>query len=139
MRQVAVNWEASSPHFWAVLCITRRSKSALKLAMIFYMYCCAAFDILRQSLLQRGDAMTAANRSWWQQIQRHRVAIGVVGIILVVAIALVIVVVWFNGTGFDGYTQVTTAHKISGPMAGTVVRRKRLYERYSSLPSSATP
>jgi hypothetical protein len=66
--------------------------------------------------------MTTKFRSWWQQIKQHRVAIGVVGCILVLAIALVIVVVWFNGTGFDGYTQVTTAHTISGPPAGTVVR-----------------
>ena len=58
----------------------------------------------------------------WQQIKQHRVAIGIVGIVLVVVIALVIVVVWFNGTGFDGYTQVTTTHTISGPSAGTVVR-----------------
>jgi hypothetical protein len=60
-------------------------------------------------------------RSWWQQIKKHRVAIEV-GIILVGVIVLGFAVVWFNGTGFDGYNQVTTAHTISGPSAGTVVR-----------------
>src|SRR6266700_1252041 len=60
--------------------------------------------------------------SWWEQIKQHRVAIVVVGIVLMVVIALVFAVVWFNGTGFDGYNQVTTAHTISGPSAGTVVR-----------------
>jgi len=39
-----------------------------------------------------------------------------------VVIALVFAVVWFNGTGFDGYNQVTTAHTISGPSAGSIVR-----------------
>ncbi len=60
-------------------------------------------------------------RSWWQQIKKHRVAIGV-GIVLVGGIVLGFAVAWFNGTGFDGYNQVTTAHTISGPSAGTVVR-----------------
>jgi uncharacterized protein YjbI with pentapeptide repeats len=82
------------------------------------MYCCATFDILKAILLQRGDAMTAM----WQQIKQHPVALGITGSIFVLAIVLVIVVVWFNGTGFDGYTQVTTAQTISGPSAGTVVR-----------------
>ena len=61
-------------------------------------------------------------RSWWEQIKQHRVAIVVVGIVLMVVIALVFAVVWFNGTGFDGYKQVTTAHTISGPSAGTIVK-----------------
>ncbi len=61
-------------------------------------------------------------RSWWEQIKQHRVAIVVVGIVLMVVIALVFAVVWFNGTGFDGYNQVTTAHTISGPSAGSIVR-----------------
>ena len=65
--------------------------------------------------------MRARFRSWWQYIRKHWVAIGV-GIGLVVVIALIIPVVWFNGTGFDGYNQVTTAHTLSGPSAGTVVR-----------------
>ncbi len=42
--------------------------------------------------------------------------------VVVVVIALVFAVVWFNGTGFDGYNQVTTAHTISGPSAGSIVR-----------------
>src|SRR5215470_18206464 len=66
--------------------------------------------------------MRAMFRSWWQQIKQHRVAIGVGGIILVVAIALIIAGYWFDWTGFNGYYQVTTAHTISGPSAGTVVR-----------------
>jgi hypothetical protein len=70
--------------------------------------------------------------SWWQQIKQHRVAFGVVGIGLAVVISLVFAVVWFNGTGFDGYTQVTTAHTISGPSAGTVVRTE-VYQPGKSL------
>lgn len=66
--------------------------------------------------------MTAMLHSWWQQIKQHRVAYGVAGIVLVVVIALIIAVVRFNGTGFDGYYQVTTARTISGQSAGTVVR-----------------
>src|SRR6266699_2358616 len=61
-------------------------------------------------------------RSWWKQIKRHRVVIGVIGIVLVVVIALIIAGYRFDWTGFDGYTQVTTAHTISGPSTGTVVR-----------------
>ncbi len=66
------------------------------------------------------------------QLKQHRVAIGVVGVALVVVIALIIPVVWFNGTGFDGYNQVTTAHTISGPSAGTVVRTE-VYQPGKSL------
>src|SRR5229473_2658239 len=66
--------------------------------------------------------MIAMLRSWWQKIKQHPVATGVIGFVVVVVIALVFAVVWFNGTGFDGYNQVTTAHTISGPSAGTVVR-----------------
>lgn len=60
--------------------------------------------------------------SLWQYITKHRVAIGVIGFVLVLVIVLIIVEVWFNGTGFNGYNQVTTAHTISGPSAGTVVK-----------------
>src|SRR6266436_1601746 len=66
--------------------------------------------------------MGARLRSWWQQIKQHRVAILVGTVVLVVAIALIIIEVWFYGTGFNGYNQVTTAHTISGPSAGTVIR-----------------
>src|SRR5216683_890499 len=66
--------------------------------------------------------MKAMLRSWRQKIKQHPVATGVIGFVVVVVIALVFAVVWFNGTGFDGYNQVTTAHTISGPSAGTVVR-----------------
>jgi uncharacterized protein YjbI with pentapeptide repeats len=66
--------------------------------------------------------MGARLRSWWQQIKQHRVAIMVATVVLVVAIALIIIEVWFYGTGFNGYNQVTTAHTISGLSAGTVTR-----------------
>jgi len=66
--------------------------------------------------------MVSRPRSWWQKMIQHPVAIGVVGIVLVAVIALIITGYWFDWTGFDGYTQVTTAHTISGPSVGTVVR-----------------
>ncbi len=56
------------------------------------------------------------------QIKQHRVAIGVVGVVLVVVIALIIAGYGFDWTGFNGYNQVTIAHTTSGPSAGTVVR-----------------
>ncbi len=58
--------------------------------------------------------MVARLRSWWEQIKQRRVAIGVVGIVLVVVIALIIAGYWFDWTGFDGYNQVTIAHTTSG-------------------------
>ncbi len=61
-------------------------------------------------------------RSWWQQIKKHRVAIGVVAIVLVVAITLIIVGYWFDWAGFSGYNKITVAHTISGTNAGTVIR-----------------
>src|SRR5712692_12092826 len=66
--------------------------------------------------------MVSRFRSGWQQIKQPRVAIGVVGVVLVVVIALIIAGYWFDWTGFDGYSQVTIAHTTSGPSAGTVVR-----------------
>src|SRR5713101_9888199 len=66
--------------------------------------------------------MVARLRSWWEQIKQRRVAIGVVGVVLVVVIALIIAGYSFDWTGFNGYNQVTTAHTTSGPSAGTVVR-----------------
>src|SRR5258707_8321685 len=66
--------------------------------------------------------MRARFRSWWQQIKKHRVAIGVVAIVLVVAITLIIVGYWFDWAGFNGYNKITVAHTISGTNAGTVIR-----------------
>ena len=48
--------------------------------------------------------MGARFHSLWQQINQHRVAIGVVGIVLVVVITLIIVEVRVYGTGFPGKT-----------------------------------
>jgi len=64
--------------------------------------------------------MGAMLRSWWKQIKQHRVAIGVVGIALVVVITLIIAGYWFDWTGFNGYNKITTTHTISGTNAGTV-------------------
>jgi uncharacterized protein YjbI with pentapeptide repeats len=64
--------------------------------------------------------MRARFRSWWQQIKQHRVAIGVVGIVLVVVVTLIIVGYLFDWTGFNGYNKVSTLHTISGPSRGTV-------------------
>jgi len=68
--------------------------------------------------------MGAKPRSWREQMQRYRRAIGVVAIVLivVVVIALIIAVVLSNGTGFNGYNKVTIAHTISGTNAGTVIK-----------------
>jgi len=66
--------------------------------------------------------MRAKLRSWWQQIKQHRVAIGVVGIILVAVITLIIAGYWFDWTGFNGYNKITIAHTISGTNAGTVIK-----------------
>jgi hypothetical protein len=66
--------------------------------------------------------MGARFRSWWQQIKKHRVAIEVVAIVLVVAITLIIVGYWFDWAGFSGYNKITVAHTISGTNAGTVIR-----------------
>ncbi len=68
----------------------------------------------------------------WQKIKQHPVATGAFAIALVVAIALIIAEVWLNGTGFDGYYQVTTARTISGPSAGTIVRTE-VYQPAKSL------
>jgi uncharacterized protein YjbI with pentapeptide repeats len=55
--------------------------------------------------------MIARLRSWWQQIQKYRKAIGVAALVFLVAIviALSIAVVLSNGTGFNGYTIKSTA------------------------------
>ncbi len=57
--------------------------------------------------------MEARLHSWWQTIKQHRVAIGVVAIVLVVAIALIIVGYQFDWTGFKGYNKVTTTTEIT--------------------------
>jgi hypothetical protein len=80
------------------------------------------FDRLRQGLLQRGDAMRAIFHSWGQQIQQHRVAIEVVGIVFVVVIGLIIAGYWFDWTGFNGFNTVSTAHISGGPSAGVTTR-----------------
>ena len=66
--------------------------------------------------------MISRFRSWRQKIKQHRVAIGVVAIVLVVVIALIIAGYQFDWTGFNGYNKVTIAHTISGTNAGTVTR-----------------
>ena len=66
--------------------------------------------------------MVARFRSWWHYIKRHRVAIGVIAIVLVVVITLNIVGYWFDWTGFNGYNKVTIIHTISGTNAGTVTK-----------------
>ncbi len=63
--------------------------------------------------------LKARLRSRWQKIRQRRVAIAV---IIVVAIALIIIGYFFDWTGFNGYTQVSTIHTISGPTSGTVTR-----------------
>src|SRR6266581_1894736 len=66
--------------------------------------------------------MEARFRSWWQKIRQHRVAIAIITAIIVVVIALIIIGYWFDVTGFNGYTQVSTIRTLSGPTAGTVTR-----------------
>ena len=66
--------------------------------------------------------MGAIFRSWWQQIKQHRVAIGVVTIVLVVVILFIIIGYWFDWTGFNGYNQVTITRTISGTNTGTVTK-----------------
>src|SRR5215470_4775794 len=83
------------------------------------------FDILRQSLLKRGDVMKRAKlhsewKAWWELIKRHPVITGV--LVGAGIIALAIAGYWADWTGFDGYYQVTTARTISGLSTGTVVR-----------------
>src|SRR5437016_2741637 len=66
--------------------------------------------------------MVSRLRSWLQQIKQHRVAIGVVAIVLVIVIALIIAGYQLDWTGFGGYNKVTTTHIISGTNAGTITR-----------------
>lgn len=71
--------------------------------------------------MQIGDTMKARFRSWWQKIRQRWVAI-VVTTAIMVTIAVIIVCLWFNGAGFNGYTQVSTIRTLIGPTAGTVTR-----------------
>lgn len=58
--------------------------------------------------------------SWWEKVRHYWIAIGVITIVLAVVIALIITVVWFYGTGFNGYNKVSITRTISGPSTGTV-------------------
>lgn len=49
----------------------------------------------------------------WQQIWRHRRAIGFVAIALAVFILLIVAGYWFDWTGFGGYNKVSTATEIT--------------------------
>ncbi len=59
--------------------------------------------------------MEARPRSWLQKSRQHRVAIGVIAVILVAIVALIIVGYQFNWTGFGGYHKVTTTTEITSP------------------------
>jgi membrane protein DedA with SNARE-associated domain len=50
----------------------------------------------------RGGAMGASSLSRWQKIKQHRVAIGIVAIVLAVIGALIIIGYQFDWTGFGG-------------------------------------
>src|SRR6266851_5106140 len=62
------------------------------------------------------------HQKWCQQVKQHRVAIGVVAIVLVLVIAFIIIGYWFDWTGFNGNNKVTITRTISGTNAGTVTR-----------------
>ncbi len=49
----------------------------------------------------------------WQQIRRHRRAIGFVAIALAVFILLTVAGYWFDWTGFGGFNKVSTATEIT--------------------------
>ena len=65
-------------------------------------------------------------QSWWKKIRQRRVTFIITTGIIVVAIALIIVGYFFDWSGFNGYTQVSTVHTISGPLAGTITRTELL-------------
>ncbi len=60
-----------------------------------------------------------------KKLQKHRVSIGFIAIVLIVLIALIIVGYKFDWTGFNGYYKVTT-HIMSGSSSGTVTRTERV-------------
>lgn len=66
--------------------------------------------------------MTTKLRLWWQQIKQNRLAIGVIGFVLVVVIFLIIAGYWFDWTGFNGYNKVTIVHTINGTNAAIVTK-----------------
>lgn len=75
--------------------------------------------------------MAARLHSWWQQIKRHRVAIGVAAIILLFIIALISTGYLFNWTGFNGYNKVTTTTEI--PSSPPKITRTEEYQPGKSL------
>ncbi len=66
-------------------------------------------------------------RSWWGYIRNHLVATIIV--VFVIIIGLIIAGYWFDWTGFNGYTKVTTTRIISGKDAGTVTRTEEYQPR----------
>jgi uncharacterized protein YjbI with pentapeptide repeats len=66
--------------------------------------------------------MVVRFRSWRMRIRQRRMVIVVTTAIIMVAIVLIIIGYSFDWTGFNGYTQVSTVHTLSGPAAGTVTR-----------------
>src|SRR5260370_42208770 len=76
--------------------------------------------------------MRARFYSRWQKIRHRRVAIAVTIAIIVVAIALIIIGYSFDGSGFNGYIQVSTIRTLSGPTAGTVFKTE-VYQPGKSL------
>ncbi len=65
--------------------------------------------------------MGAKISSWWQYIRKHWIVALIIALVIA-AMVLILVESLINGTGFNGYNQVTIAHTNSGPSAGTVVR-----------------
>src|SRR5450755_1515848 len=56
--------------------------------------------------------MIPRDRSWWQKTERPVEILGII-MALIAAIVLIFVVVHFNGTGFDGYTQTSISTDIA--------------------------
>src|SRR6266702_1997874 len=84
------------------------------------------------SCCNRGGAMGARYRSWWQDIwwqhiEQYRVAIGVCAIVCVVVIVIIFIGYQFDWTGFNGYNKVTITHIISGTNAGTVTKTEEYH------------
>ena len=60
--------------------------------------------------------MGARFRSWWQKVKRPLLVIGVVAA-SAIAIILIVVEITFYGTGFNGYTIITTSKTTSGAVS----------------------
>ena len=62
--------------------------------------------------------------SWWQKIKQYPFIATAIIVAFLAFIVFTFAAYTFgwDWTGFNGYTQVTTQHTISGPSAGTVVR-----------------